>query len=190
MNGKPRLIPLILFALIFLFSGCSAAEKTGPEKKTSPAKTRETLTETQSPGTSFVRWIPETELDFELGVLPAYPCTLETPAYDECLVRTDRGAAIRLILQGMDYANDFENLIHYLKSQDPDLLLVGKTSQTLIVVHGASETEICLKVADSYCLTAKGPDRETLEEFFANAVICVSGKELPAIPAEEEYEEF
>ena len=166
-----RVIALIVAVLTAaLFYGCQANAKTEEKWERSG-----------------IRWKPETALDFELRVKPGFEYELIKGDYDKCDFKTADGVTVSLIIQGLDYAADFEKLIEYYKTSGAEKISVGKNSKTIVTVRsGGAET--VSKLTDNDCLTAKGTDEQTIAAFFDSVIIKVNGEFLNPYDENDRYE--
>lgn len=137
-----------------------------------------------------VRWISGTEPPVELRVRYGAAYSAAPGGYDSCVFTTEDGKTVDVRIDGLDYENDFDALVGFMKSKAPEKLTVGKISKTVIAVYNAEETEICAKLTGVRCLTVKTSDVETAAAFFSNLMIEVDGAALPAPDLNEEAEEI
>ena len=137
------------------------------------------------------KWVSSTLLRFELRVKPGFKYEME-PFEDNhgCKFRSSDGKEISILVQGLDYEKSFDSLVAYFKSLDPEKLLVGKTSKTVIAVYNSEETEICSKLSDMECLTIKTSDVETADEFFSSVKIKVEGVDYSPLDLSEIFDEI
>ena len=163
---------LILAALILCLAACG-----GGKVEPTPEENWAAATE---------KWVAGTELLFELRVKPNVNYTLEEKSYASCEITTEDGAKVLVHIQGLAYGKDFENMLKYFRSQYPEKLSYGKTSQNIIVVYNSASVEICSKINDVTCLTTTGTDVETVLAVFSNVMIKVAGADyVPLDPTED-----
>ena len=167
-----RIIALILVsALAAMLYGCGAEAKTKAEWDKSE-----------------LRWVPGTALDFELRVRPGFEYELVQGNYDRCDFKAVGGTVVSLVIQGLDYGADFENLIRFYKTSGAEKVSIGKNTQTVIAVWNSSSTETVSKLTGIYCLTAQGSDEQTIAAFFDSVIIKVNGGFFTPYDARDLYE--
>ena len=176
---------LLIAALAVCCCACGA--------KTPSAPSSEPNVSSSEPGEwekADVRWSSGTEPPVELRIRSGAAYSAAPDSYDSCAFTTENGKTVNVRIDGLDYENDFDALVGFMKSKAPEKLTVGKLSKTVIAVYKAEETEICAKLTDMRCLTVKTSDVETAAAFFSNLMIEVDGAALPTPDLNEEAEEI
>ena len=174
----------ILATLIICLSTCQSASENG--------RKRDEKTEEKSDwNRATMKWVSGTLLNVELRVKSGFEYEME-PFEDNhgCKFRTSDGKEVSILVQGLDYEKSFDSLVAYFRSLNPEKLLVGKVSKTIISVYNSEETEICSKLSDMECLTIKTSDVETADDFFSTVMIRVERKDYSPLDLSEEFDEI
>ena len=182
---KSILAVLLLAALAVCFGACSGEKTPAPVASSVPESPSEPPSDWDA---ATVTWKPNVEFDLEVRVRPGVGYAAEPEKHYGCTFTLGDGRTVFLEVLGFDYAKDTDNMIGYFKQKQPESFKLGKASQAMIVVYNAEETEMCLKLADEWCLTVLAPDAATAEEFFSNVMIKSDGADYTPLP-EDEYEE-
>ena len=155
------------------------------ESKTTQETTEEVITELD-----WVEriWESNTEVKVKIRVIPGIRYKIEDVEYDRCVIRLEDGQSISVEVQGLDYPNQFENMIYYFTWLNTEKVMVGKKSSVIVVVHDSGKTEVVSKLNDEFCLTTIGPDAETIAGVFGNCFITCDGEDYVPLDLSEEFE--
>ena len=194
-NSKKRILIIVIgiacglaliLSAVLILSKCNISGEN--DNSSVPQESTDTSALDDEPAP--LKWVPGTAVEFELGVKPDIEYSLTPQDHDKCTFVDKNGAEIHLEIQGLDYETAFDQLVTFFKLQKPQSLLVGKQSKTVIVRYNDNETEIVSKLTEEECLTAKGQNQKTIEDFYSTVMIKVFGKDYTPIDSEDEFEEI
>ncbi len=193
---KSRRLPIIIGALTAIaalitvlaavLSGC------GGDPGTQYSGTEQTTETLQSePDKETAIWsstMSGSGMTFELRVNPGVNYKLEQQENYNCTLVAEDGKTVKIDLSGLIYETDLERLILFFKQKNPEKVLLGKESETIIAVYGPTETEAVFKLSGKDCLTVLGTDIETIRDMLKNVTIK-TGENYYTVPdSNEEFE--
>ena len=190
--GSAAVVIVVIIVLALILSRCGGDPE--PEETVTEQPT-ETITDTP---------VSESEIDdavwnstasgsglpFELRIKPGTGLTIEEREDFSCTLASEDGKTVRIDLSGLYYETDFDQLIGFFKSKNPETISVGKNTSTVIVKYGPEKTEIVWKVTVSDCLSVTGNGADAIDAFIRNCTFRIGEEDY--LPAEltDEFEEW
>ena len=207
-NGKKKnsLLPIITAAAIALavliavlaasLSKCGGNTDARDTAASLPTET-DTETETEAPASDpdkaaaiWTSTMSGSGMTFELRVKPGVDYTIiEHEEYYLCTLAAKDGKTVTIYLTGLYYETKFEEMIGFLKQNDPEILSVGKESKTIIAVYDPTKTEAVFKLSDTDCITVVGTDIETIREMLRNVTMKTGENDYTVPDPNEEFED-
>ena len=184
---------LLIISFIICFCACNGkteAPETIKAEKTQDSNLTSTPVETESEwDRSTIVFEVDTTVKFELHVKEGFSYSLEN--FDEgtgCIFSTSDGKPVSVHVQGFEYGKDYDNLVNFMKSLNPEKLKTGKTSKAIFAVYNSEKTEICTKITDSLCLTLIGENVDAIGSFLKTVMLRVDGNEYIPYDLSEEFD--
>jgi len=189
----------VLMALMFVTLSASCGKNTYRETVSTEQTESESASETAKETTketlpsdpwneSAVRWKYDSSVKLEIRVKPGVNYTIEDKKDDSCVIRLENGQTVSVEIWGLDYVNDFENMIGFFKSRNPEKVMVGKKTNVIVTAYDSTRTEVVSKLTDMLCLTTTGQDADTISHVFDNCLIRLNGKDYCPLDINEIFE--
>lgn len=135
-------------------------------------------------------WKANTDISFELCVKSGENLTFESVDGDQGLILTmSDGKSVYILVEGLDYNDQFDAMIQYFLHKSHEKLSVGKNTKTIIMVYDSKNVEIVSKLSDMRCLTTTAPDIETAKKLFSMVMIRVEGADYEPLDLSDDFYE-